>query len=123
VGDTYQPATPGRQRCSASPPVLAGSPAHQKTRAGRTDSARAPSLSPLPAQTGFDGYWVNVPEGSTPHPQPIDVMLGCSKLAIRAHESIPGIWVSQVGEGGRAAVLPGARALGLDFGVARARAR
>ena len=28
-----------------------------------------------------------------PDPQPIDVMLGASRMAMRAHETIPGVWL------------------------------
>jgi len=45
------------------------------------------------AQTGFGGYWLKDYERTTPDPQPIDVMLGASKMAMKAHETIPGIWV------------------------------
>ncbi|KAI8468804.1 MAG: hypothetical protein J3K34DRAFT_425963 [Monoraphidium minutum] len=48
---------------------------------------------PLPAETGFDGYWEKDVERTSPNPQPIDVMLGSSRMAMKAHETIPGIWL------------------------------
>jgi hypothetical protein len=47
---------------------------------------------PVPRVTGFAGYWLKDQERTT-QGQPIDVMLGSTSLATRAHDSIPGIWV------------------------------
>jgi hypothetical protein len=48
----------------------------------------------VPEVTGFAGYWVKDLQRTSANPQPIDVMLGSSKMVARAHETIPGIWVS-----------------------------
>ncbi|KIY97654.1 hypothetical protein MNEG_10306 [Monoraphidium neglectum] len=47
---------------------------------------------PVPKETGFAGYWLKDEERTTPNPQPIDLMLNSSKMAQKAHETIPGIW-------------------------------
>lgn len=48
---------------------------------------------PVPVETGFGGYWLKDPARTSPNPQPIDVMLGASRIAIKAHETIPGVWL------------------------------
>ncbi|KAI8463214.1 MAG: hypothetical protein J3K34DRAFT_475418 [Monoraphidium minutum] len=48
---------------------------------------------PVPAATGFGGYWQRDAARTPPGPQPIDVMLGAGRFVARAHESIPGIWL------------------------------
>lgn len=42
----------------------------------------------------FCGYWDRDAVRSTPFPLLIDQQLGIHKLAMRCHESIPGMWVS-----------------------------
>ena len=42
----------------------------------------------------FCAYWERDAVRSTPFPLPIDKQCGLSKLAMRCHESIPGMWVS-----------------------------
>ena len=59
---------------------------------------RAYVFVPAPAVTGFGGFWLKDPARTTPDPQPIDAMLGASKLAMRAHATIPGIWLQDSGD-------------------------
>ncbi len=42
----------------------------------------APDLTfvPVPAHTGFAAYWQMIPERTSPHPQPIDVMINAGWL-------------------------------------------
>ncbi len=42
----------------------------------------------------FCAYWERDYTRSTPFPLPIDKQMKLSKLAMRCHESIPGMWVS-----------------------------
>ncbi|KAF6265361.1 RNA dependent RNA polymerase-domain-containing protein [Scenedesmus sp. NREL 46B-D3] len=51
---------------------------------------------PVPAVTGFAGFWEVIPERTTPHPQPIDVMLGASFLVKKVHKSLPGLDLKEV---------------------------
>lgn len=58
---------------------------------------------PVPADTGFAGYWAKDAARCTPSPLPCDDALDASRLLRSAHETIPGIWVSAwgcAGEGG-----------------------
>jgi hypothetical protein len=41
------------------------------------------------------GYWLRDEDRSTPYPTPIDVMIKASTLAMKSHESIPGIWLQE----------------------------
>lgn len=45
--------------------------------------------------TGMAGYWLRDEDRSTPYPTPIDVMIKASTLAMKSHESIPGIWLQE----------------------------
>lgn len=49
----------------------------------------------MPAVTGFAGYWAKVAELSSPLPMPIDVVMGASWVARKAHESIKGIKITE----------------------------
>ncbi|WIA30241.1 hypothetical protein OEZ86_000332 [Tetradesmus obliquus] len=51
---------------------------------------------PVPAVTGFAGFWEVVPERTTPHPQPIDVALGASYIVRKVHKSLPGMDLKEV---------------------------
>jgi hypothetical protein len=42
---------------------------------------------------GFAAYWLRDEARSTPYPTPIDLMIKASALAMKSHESIPGIWL------------------------------
>jgi hypothetical protein len=42
----------------------------------------------------FCAYWERDKVRSTPFPLPADKQMGLSKLGLRTHESIPGMWVS-----------------------------
>lgn len=42
----------------------------------------------------YCAYWDRDPVRSTPFPLPVDKQMKLSKLAMRCHESIPGMWVS-----------------------------
>lgn len=58
---------------------------------------------PVPADTGFAGYWAKDAARCTPSPLPCDDALDASRLLRSAHETIPGIWVSAwgcAGDGG-----------------------
>jgi len=41
----------------------------------------------------FCSYWERDNVRSTPYPLPVDLQMGLSKLAMRCHESIPGMWL------------------------------
>jgi hypothetical protein len=43
---------------------------------------------PVPAVTGFAGFWEVDAQRSTPHPQPIDIMNEASFIVKRVHKSI-----------------------------------
>jgi hypothetical protein len=43
---------------------------------------------PVPAVTGFAGFWEVDAQRSTPHPQPIDIMNGVSFIVKKVHKSI-----------------------------------
>lgn len=45
----------------------------------------------------YCAYWDRDPVRSTPFPLPVDKQMKLSKLAMRCHESIPGMWVSTPG--------------------------
>lgn len=44
---------------------------------------------------GMAGYWLRDEDRSTRYPTPIDVMIKASTLAMKSHESIPGIWLQE----------------------------
>lgn len=50
---------------------------------------------PVPAVTGFAGKWDLIPERTSPHPQPIDVMIGANAIIRRIHASLPGIVIEE----------------------------
>jgi hypothetical protein len=39
------------------------------------------------------------PARTTPSPQPVDLLMRAGRLARKAHDSLPGIWVSSLGHG------------------------
>jgi len=50
---------------------------------------------PVPAVTGYAGVWEMIRERSSPHPQPIDIMVGANTIVRKIHESIPGITIEE----------------------------
>lgn len=50
---------------------------------------------PVPKVTGFAGYWEVDQERTTPHPQPIDVMIGASFIVRKVHKSIQGMAIGE----------------------------
>ena len=77
---------------------------------------------PIPPHIGIGGYWLKDLTRTTPSPQPVDVMLGANWLVRKAHDSIPGIlvsdfWLRFEGGGLRFEVRVYGYGLGLGLGV------
>jgi len=45
--------------------------------------------------TGYAGVWEIIPERSSPHPQPIDVMICANAIVRKIHASVPGITIEE----------------------------
>jgi hypothetical protein len=60
----------------------------------------------FPVTAGFAAYWLRDEARSTPYPTPIDLMIKASALAMKSHESIPGIWLQETDTGFTVTVKP-----------------
>jgi hypothetical protein len=64
------------------------------------------SRSSAALTAGFAAYWLRDEARSTPYPTPIDLMIKASALAMKSHESIPGIWLQETDTGFSVTVKP-----------------